>query len=181
MPLYDFDEIKTHEKVVTVGNDELTVKYNDFSHIFKEYDENVKLNFWDRLTMPFIHIKIWLKTKRYEFKWACQRFKRGYDDPDWFELYNNFINRYRKILTDFKQRNQSVPMEFENDHDGWTAIIDEMLYHLNFMDETYIIDLLSKNMPKYYKPEPITVYEIMEKHKDEFFKLFSKYFFNLWD
>ena len=49
------------------------------------------------------------------------------------------------------------------------------------MNEDNIKKELSKYILKDWIVSDKTVYEVAEKHKNEFFKLFSEYFFNLWD
>jgi hypothetical protein len=63
----------------------------------------------------------------------------------------------------------------------WDAVIDEMLYHLKYMDEETVTEELEKNVPEDWSASYRTVNPILEKHKDAFFKLFSKYFYDLWD
>ena len=47
------------------------------------------------------------------------------------------------------------------------------------MNENNVIAELKNGMPDSFKPDYKTVGEIMDRHKDEFFKLFSKWFYNL--
>ena len=63
----------------------------------------------------------------------------------------------------------------------WNNIIDEMIFHLRYMDEEKVDEELCKDVPDNWIPCVPTIDMITEKHKDEFFKLFSKYFYNLWD
>ena len=50
---------------------------------------------------------------------------------------------------------------------------------------TYIKENVSEELEKDVSDDQTvsskTVYEVMDKHKDTFFKLFSEYFYNLWD
>ena len=48
------------------------------------------------------------------------------------------------------------------------------------MDEWTVIQELEKDVPDNWSVSSETVYEVMDKHKNEFFKLFSEYFFYLW-
>ena len=66
-------------------------------------------------------------------------------------------------------------------NEEWEAIVDEMLYHLHYMDERNVEEELERDVPKDWSPSQRNIDEIMDKHKDEFFKLFSEYFYNLWD
>ncbi len=114
--------------------------------------------------------------------------KHGYDEYATWETFNWFIDTMKEILTYYRNHHDGYPiapnfnellqeeLEVEYDKD-----LDEMIYHLHYMDEHNVKDELSKGMPEGWIPSSITVYEIMERHKDEFFKLFSKYFYDLWD
>jgi enoyl-[acyl-carrier-protein] reductase (NADH) len=72
-------------------------------------------------------------------------------------------------------------MEFIESAEEWDNVIDEMLYHLHYMDEENVIKELEKDVPDEWNASHIVVHEIMNKHKEEFFILFSKYFYDLWD
>ena len=58
------------------------------------------------------------------------------------------------------------------DGEEWDGIIDKMIALLNDMDECN---------PKYDEEDYNKKYDEMNAAKDEFFKLFSEYFYNLWD
>jgi hypothetical protein len=49
------------------------------------------------------------------------------------------------------------------------------------MQEQNVEEELTKDMSEGFIPNPTITYKIMEKHKNEFFELFSKHFYNLWD
>jgi hypothetical protein len=57
----------------------------------------------------------------------------------------------------------------------WDAVIDEMLYHLKYMDEKTVTEELEKDVPDNWFASHKTVYDILEKHKDAFFELFSSF------
>ena len=56
-----------------------------------------------------------------------------------------------------------------------------MILHLYWMDENNVIKELEKDVPENWSLSLKTTQEIMDKHKNEFFKLFSEYFYCLWD
>jgi hypothetical protein len=62
----------------------------------------------------------------------------------------------------------------------WDEILNEMIFHLERMDEGKVIEEISRNMPKDFVPKGEAVCEVMERHKNDFFKLFSEYFYDLW-
>lgn len=166
-------------KQVTIGSDTFNVIYSDCSTIKKETP--AKLNLWDYIIIPFYTIKFKLIDIKHEIKYICQRAFRGYDDVDWYDLSFEFIDKYRKILTKYKNSHTSVPTEFlENPH-MWSTTIELMLYYLDLMDVTYVEKLLCKDVPEHMYPNMSVIREINAKYKDKFFELFSKYFYELWD
>ena len=102
-----------------------------------------------------------------------------YDSIDRYNTFEKFTERYSKILNDYRKNHWGYPYKVSSDE--WDNIIDEMIYHLHYMDEDNVENELCKDVPENWTPTWKTVNEIMERHKDEFFKLFSKYFFDLWD
>jgi hypothetical protein len=104
---------------------------------------------------------------------------KGYDSVDTFETFAKFRERYLKILTEYRKNH--VGYVFEMTADEWDAIIDEMIYHLHYMDEETVTDELEKGVPDDWLASHKTVNYILDKHKDAFFELFSRYFYHLWD
>jgi hypothetical protein len=49
------------------------------------------------------------------------------------------------------------------------------------MDKYTVTQELEKDVPDDWRANYKTVNYILDKHKDAFFELFSKYFYHLWD
>jgi hypothetical protein len=119
--------------------------------------------------------------------------KHGYDEYAEWETFDWFINTMKPILTNYRNNHIGVPpvimdysTTFETDEENqawedemeakWNAIIDKMIE---------LLDLMGEDNPKYnaeeydkdWKKKDIE----MDAAKDEFFKLFAKYFYYLWD
>ena len=168
-----------HKATVTVGMDVIEAKYYTYERDnWFEINES-KCLLWDRIVAPFWKIKRWFKDTYWEIRYGFQRMFKGYDSVDTFETFAKFIERYTKILTEYRKTHVSYIGTMTNEE--WEAIIDEMLYHLKYMDEETVTKEFEKDVPDNWSASPITVYEVMDKHKNEFFKLFSEYFYNLWD
>ena len=58
--------------------------------------------------------------------------------------------------------------------------LDEMIKHLTLMNENNVMSELKKGMPDSFEPNYKTVIDVMNRHKEEFFALFSKWFYKLW-
>lgn len=171
---------ETQIKDVTINNETIKdVKFTSYEDIWQDNPLRPKWTFWDKITIPFYRGRQIISDTYYRIRRGFQRIFKGYDDYDVFELFSGFISRYNKILTDYRKTHYGYPADLTEEK--WDAIIDEMLHHLKFMDETYVEDSLCEGMPEHWLPDNMVVYEIMKRHKDEFFKLFSKYFYNLWD
>ena len=62
----------------------------------------------------------------------------------------------------------------------WDAILQDMCKHLYMMDEDNVTESLKTGMPEGWEPYIDSIYEIMERHKNEFFDLMKKHFYDLW-
>lgn len=113
--------------------------------------------------------------------------KYGYDSFATYETFSWFTSTIRNILKYYREHHYGYK---ETDHSLgeeenvrlWNEKIDHMIQLLDDMDE---------DNPKYDIPDDIPVKEMIEqekeyynqrdKAKDEFFDIFSKLFWDLWD
>lgn len=169
--------------VATVGKDEIKAEYFIFnrSNWWTPKKKNVFEKIWDAITTPYYRIKNWVRDAYWKIRYGFQRMFKGYDSVDTFETFAKFIERYTKILNEYRKNHCGIPMGFENSEEEWDKVIDEMLYHLHYMDEQTVTEELEKDVPDNWTVKSKSVYEVMNKHKDAFFELFSKYFYDLWD
>lgn len=108
--------------------------------------------------------------------------KHGYAETANWETFAWFIEVMREILTVYRHKRMGTSivindytatpeMETANE-ETYNAILDKMLSSLNLMDENNPIyddmDFQKKNIQ-------------MNAAKDDFFRLFSKYFYTFWD
>ena len=172
-----------HTATAKVGKDIIeNAEYLTFEHMSTETKEKSfkdKLEYlWLDICHPFRKVRWWIRDIYWQVYYAFERMFKGYDSVDVFELFSTFTERHEKILTQYIKYNCGYPSNMTEDE--WDEILTQMLYHLHWMQENNVEEALQKGMPEDWIPSSITVYEIMERHKDEFFKLFSKYFYNLW-
>lgn len=112
------------------------------------------------------------------FKLMHHLIKYGYDEFAEWETFNWFIHTMQSILPQYRNH-MGVPIVIDNytddkeseNEDKWYSIIDRMVVLLALMDEENYFNYES------YEDQ----YKEMNAAKDEFFELFSKYFYNLWD
>lgn len=176
---------ETHTATVKVGKDTIEAEYFTFEHsdwwpkkeikTFKDVLEKI----WDIITTPYYKLKWWIREIYFEIRYGFQRMCRGYDEVDTFETFAKFIDRYTNILIKYAKHHVGYCCEMTEEE--WDAVIYEMIYHLKYMDEETVTEELERDVPDNWIVSAKTVGEIMDKHKDAFFELFSKYFYALWD
>lgn len=171
-----------HYATAKVGRDTIeNVEYITYNHsgFWNPKEMNVFEKIWDVITTPYYKAKWKIKEAYWEVRYGFERMFKGYDSVDTFEIFSKFIERYTKILTEYRKTHIGYVGTMTEEE--WDDIIDEMLYHLKYMDEETVTEELEKDVPDDWNASAITIYEVMDKHKDAFFKLFSEYFYNLWD
>lgn len=174
----------TYKKDVYVGKDIIKdveyIKLGHFTLFKKEKTFKDKLeDFWFVVTTPFWKTKHWIKKTYWKIRYGFQRMFNDYDSVDTFEIFDKFIDRYSKILVELRNNHHGYPAEMTEEE--WNNVLDEMIYHLYYMKEDNVIEALMDGVPEGWVVNHKIAYKIMEKHKNEFFKLFSEYFFSLWD
>jgi hypothetical protein len=171
-----------HTAIAQVGKDIIeNAEYFTFDH--SDWWEPKKMKWfekvWDVITTPYYKAKWKIKDTYWEVRYGFERMFKGYDSVDTFETFAKFIERYTKILKDLRNCHYGYPGNISEEE--WDTILDEMIYHLHYMDEETVTEALEKDVPDDWVASSKTAYEIMDKHKREFFKLFSEYFYDLWD
>lgn len=169
---------KYYYKEVEICGEKIKAEYFTFGSN-PSTNQNKALRLWDKITDSYYRIKRNLTDIYWEIRYGFQRMFRGYDSVDIFDTFSKFTDRYYKILTRYKNIKNSHPGTMSEEE--WDNIINDMLLHLYYMNEYNVDKELCKNVPDNWIPRHSTVQPIMDKHKDEFFKLFSKYFYYLWD
>lgn len=108
------------------------------------------------------------------FKRLVFLLKHGYSPVAQWETYHWFICVMREIFTFYKnERIGDIPIE-DVPEDKWKDMNDELYDNLlSLLDDM--------NEEKYYPRDTMLGGIKMERAKEEFFKLFSKYFYHLWD
>lgn len=111
--------------------------------------------------------------------------KHGYDISAQWATCAWFVEVMKEILKYHRYQGHGAPMllplndsykyseeQLELNEQMWHSELDKMIALLDEMDE---------NNPKYDKMDSEESLNNMNKAKDEFFTLFSKYFYKLWD
>ena len=121
------------------------------------------------------------------FKLMHHLIQHGYDEYATWETYNWFVAVMKDILPAYYDYYgipivvDNYPMEVktmadqhivDKNTEKWYSIIDRMLELLDLMDESN---------PEYEGMNYSEQANTMNKAKDEFFELFSRHFYNLWD
>lgn len=150
-------------------------------------------------------LRRFLRQLRWELKYAWRRVWIGYDDVDFFECFEMFRRRMIRILEDFINHGNgllNLPQESEHykellkkfpegyfDDENTKLIYRTMIFHLQMMDENYVEKKLYGNniYDDDYEVDYRSIgdykriYSVMRQNKDAFMKLFSLFYFDLWD
>lgn len=111
-------------------------------------------------------------------KFGFQRMFRGYDNSDSYDFLHNFIDRNYKLLNYFYKTHKSRP--FELTEKQWEDVLQGMCKHLYMMNEDNVREYLKTGMPEGWEPADDSIYQIMIRHKNEFFDLMKEHFYDLW-
>lgn len=119
-----------------------------------------------------------------------QRFMRGWSYGDVWDMDFWFMRNVKPMLIHLRDHGIGVPNDLylegaENEREAWEAVLTEMIYCLDMMDEDNVRESLGFDDRSSYKRMTHEDYkrvgEIMDSNKDRFFELFSKHFYSLWD
>lgn len=150
-------------------------------------------------------LRRFLSELRWELRYAWRRAWRGYDDVDMFECFEMFRRRMIRILEDFIKHGHAyltIPIQSEHydellkrfpkghfDEEHTELIYRMMIYHLQMMDEDYVekklygnnvydddYEIGCRSMDDYK-----IIGSVMQQNKDAFMKLFSLFYYHLWD
>ena len=130
-----------------------------------------------------------IKDSWWNFRSKCQRFKRGYSWGDVWDMDQWFMNTIKPMLIHLRDHGIGCPNEFydeANDSDeAWKNILTEMINCLEMMDEDNVRSYLGfgdvEDWKRMTREDYINVHKIMNDNKNSFFRLFSEYFYDLWD
>lgn len=150
-------------------------------------------------------LKHFFRELRWELRYAWRRVWRGYDDADFFECFEMFRRRMIRILEDFISYGHAyltIPTQSEHynellkkfpkgyfDEENTELIYRTMIFHLQMMDEDYVEKILYGNnvYDDDYEigcrniEDHKRIYSVMEQNKDSFMKLFSLFYYHLWN
>ena len=144
----------------------------------------------------FYRILDFIKYLPREIKWFFQRGIRGYADCDCWAIDEWFDKVVIPMIQSLKENKHGHPVNMTKEL--WDIELERMIYYLtesteegcsekNEYTEDYLASLYENNQKKcdgiekewIRRENEITKYKIEMKNKA--FKLFSKYFYNLWD
>ena len=129
-----------------------------------------------RVTAPFRRFKV---TKIDKFRGKVQRFRRGYAWEDVWNLDVWFIETVKPMLQHLLKYHCGTPVSLTPKK--WEGILERMIELLDYMDEDGAIGHLGITQGKYSKEDFEKLGRLRDVSKDEFFKLFSEWFYDLWD
>lgn len=134
--------------------------------------------FFDNIIFPFSIFHMKFKLVYYEIKYAFQRMFRGYGDDETFSIDYAFLDKYTKILKQFRTYEHSYPSQFDS-YDDWAKVLDEMISYFELSDDhhtAYCQDDFEYNYADFKYNEQLAFY-----YKHKALDVFIKYFDDLWD
>ena len=149
------------------------------------------MNFELRYFFP--RLKLNIQMAWWNFKARCQRFIRGYSYSDVWNMDQWFRETVKPMLIHLRDHGCGIPgdlyQEGENERANWEAVLTEMVDCLTLMEENNVYKhLFGENWfeQDLFDRDTILanwelVNSVMDKNKNRFFELFSKYFYHLWD
>ena len=124
--------------------------------------------------------KFKIKNAYWKTRDKAQKIIRGYSDTDINELFQWFIDTMRPMIKQFRKITNSYPIECLNWRE-WDKILKEMDNCLYMMDEQHVMDYYGYKYNNLTVEQNMKIHQEMEKNKDNFFNLFKKYFYEMWN
>ncbi len=142
---------------------------------------NIEETWVDKLLRPFVLVWSCIMDGWNDFRYRCQRFKKGYSDRDVWEMRHWFIQTVQPMLRELSVRAYNYPEEAGEEQ--WHEILWEMADLLEVMD--FWDDTAARKQaglaPDDKSPEAFQMISIeKERAKNRFFSLFSEWFYDMW-
>ena len=111
--------------------------------------------------------------------------KHGYSPVAQFETFEWFMDVMKEILTNYRYNRMGSPVVIDNFFDvkeeNPNDVVNEEAYNAILDRMIVLLDLMDENNQLYNDMDWKEADKKKEDAKNEFFKLFSKYFYTLWD
>ena len=111
--------------------------------------------------------------------------KHGYSPVAQWETFGWFIDVMKKILTNYRYNRMGSPVVIDNFFDvkeeNPNDVVNEEAYNAILDRMIALLDLMDENNQLYNDMDWKEADKKKEDAKNEFFKLFSKHFYTLWD
>lgn len=127
------------------------------------------------------YVGVWLKDFKIYIKRIIFTLKHGYYPMAQWETFTWFIHSMREILTFYQNERTGTAWIIDGPPEQWEKYIDENVAAYDDKIKTMLekLDEMDENNPIYINDKNKN--ERMEKAKNDFFELFSKYFYTFWD
>lgn len=177
-------------------NKEVTRKWSSVDEMINSLKNNWLRDKYLYIYRFFLHIKKFPIDFYFETKWFIQRGKNGYADCDVWGFDNYLSEVIVNGLKDLKSQVHGVPSDFAS-KDGkviypnkWKSVLDEIIWTFEVAQKIIDAEWVYLNSKERNKKSRIKFakkgkYHIMTKIECSRYrngwKLFKKYYFNLWD
>ena len=142
---------------------------------------NIEYTWVDKLPHPFILVASCLADRWNDFRYRCQRFKKGYSERDVWEMRDWFVRTAQPMLRELSTKAYNYPEEAGEEQ--WRDLLWEMADLLEVMD--YWDDAAACKQaglaPDDKSMEAVKLISAEKcKARDRFFFLFNKWFYDMW-
>ena len=142
---------------------------------------NIEYTWVDKLLHPFIFAASCLADRWNDFRYRCQRFKKGYSERDVWEMRDWFVRTAQPMLRELSTKAYNYPEEAGEEQ--WRDLLWEMADLLEVMD--YWDDAAARKQaglaPDDKRTEAVKLISAEKcKARDRFFFLFNKWFYDMW-
>ena len=152
---------------------------DDMTEFMERY--GIKYTWWDKLTLPFVWCWSCIRDGWDDFRYRCQRFRKGYSDSDVWEMRDWFIKTAKPMLKELSAKAYNYPEEVGEEQ--WRALLLEMAELLDVIDvwdDSAARKAAGVAEDDNSEEARERIHAEVIKAKDRFFFLFHKYFYDLW-
>ena len=137
-------------------------------------------HWWDWISAPFVWLGVRMNGAWRDLRHRFQRFRRGYSDGDVWEMRDWFLRSAKPMLRQLSRKAFDYPEELGEE--AWRGLLEHMAALLEIMDlwdDSAARKAAGVGAEDRSREALERIALEQEKAKDEFFTLYSKWFYHL--
>ena len=141
---------------------------------------DIEYTWLDKLLHPFIWVWMRVEDAWRNFRYRCQRFRRGYSDYDVWDFQMWLVHMLRPMLEDITHHLYTHPEDLT--FEQWREILQEMLHLLSLMDtdnEAIIRQQLGIDADDRSYEAAVSIFEERNRVRGRFFELLNRWYWDL--